>query len=51
MARVTKAQAAFIFIGCILFLLPLFIHNQYVIHLGIMTFLFITNAALFSLKV
>ncbi len=44
MARVTKAQATFILVGFILFLLPLFIHNQYVIHLGTMTFLFITIA-------
>ncbi len=44
MARVTRAQIAFILIGLFLFLLPVFMHNQYVIHLCIMTFLFITIA-------
>ena len=44
MRRLTKTQVFYGLIVLALFLLPLFIHNQYVIHLGIMTFLFITIA-------
>ena len=44
MRRFTKTQVFYGLIVLALFLLPLFIHNQYVIHLGIMTFLFITIA-------
>ncbi len=44
MKRISKLQIFYFLIVLFLFLLPLFIHNQYVIHLGIMTFLFITIA-------
>jgi len=44
MGRATKPRMFYLGVVIFLFLLPLFIHNQYVIHLGIMTFLFITIA-------
>ena len=44
MKRLTKLQVFYGIIVLFLFTLPLFIHNQYVLHLGIMTFLFITIA-------
>ncbi|RTZ89633.1 MAG: branched-chain amino acid ABC transporter permease [Deltaproteobacteria bacterium] len=44
MKRMTKLQGFYAVVILALFLLPLFVHNQYVLHLGIMTFLFITIA-------
>ncbi len=44
MKSISKLQGLYAVLVLLLFLLPLFVHNQYVIHLGIMTFLFITIA-------